>query len=284
MAVPCNDRRSRVNGVLLRACTRVGYVAPALVAMVVVVGACTATDAEQTNTTMASPSSTATPPPAPPQPDELEWVRVTDGAATRPRVRQPEVDDATVDPKINDICPLPAGGAIAIGAHGVDRTKPAVWVTEDGNSWETAIVDGDPFGGGFNTLNRCDADGDQTYVVGSHGSPHSAAVWTTTDGRYFERLDHGSFPDSTSVSDIEVFADGRIWIVGPIWAPEGEGASTIVELDDTGAILQLERLDTPEFMGPTGFASIWAISGSADNIILLGDFADSVAEWRAPLR
>lgn len=267
---------------LFRACTRVARVAPALAAMVLVLGSCTATDTEQTNTTMASPSSTLTPPPAPPQPDELEWERITNGEATRQNVRQPDVDDATVNPKFNDICPLPAGGAIGIGNHGVDGATPAVWLTEDGKSWETAVVDGDPFGGGFNTLNRCDADGDRTYVVGSHGSPHSAAVWTTTDGRNFERLDHGAFPEFTSVSDIEVFADGRIWIVGPIWA-EGEGASTIVELDDTGAILQLERLDTPEFMGSTGFANIWSITGSADNIILLGDFGDNVAEWRAPL-
>lgn len=76
---------------LLRACTRVAFVAPALVAMLVVFGACMATDSEQTNTTMASPSSTLLPPPAPPQPDELEWERVTDVATTRPTVPQPEV-------------------------------------------------------------------------------------------------------------------------------------------------------------------------------------------------
>lgn len=69
------------------------------------------------------------------------------------------------------------------------------------------------------------------------------------------------FPDFTSVWDIEVFADGRIWIVGPIWAAEGGGAGTIVELDDTGAIMQLERLDAPEFIGPTGFANVWSITG-----------------------
>jgi hypothetical protein len=247
------------------------------------VGACTATETEQTDTTTLSSSSTATQPPPPPQLDELTWERITDGDPTRRNVTQPEVDGATLNPQINDICPLPDGGAIAIGSHGVDRATPAVWVAEDGNSWETAVVDSDPFGGGFNTLNRCDADGARAYVVGAHGSPHSAAVWTTTDGRDFERLDHGAFPEFTSVSDIEVFADGRIWIVGPIWAPEGDGASTIVDLDDTGAITKLEHLDTPEFIAPTGFASIWSITGSADDIILLGDLGDSVAEWRAPV-
>jgi len=251
--------------------------------MMLVLGACTATETEQTNPTTTSPSSTSTQPPVPPHPDELTWERITDGAATRQNVRQPEIDDAILNPKINDICPLPAGGAIGIGGHGVDRATPAVWLTEDGEIWETAVVDGDPFGGGFNTLNRCDADGDRTYIVGAHGSPHSAAVWTTTDARNYERLDHGAFPEFTSVSDIEVFADGRIWIVGPIWAPAGDGASTIVEMDDTGAITMLERLDAPEFLSPTGFANIWSITGSADNIILLGDFGDSVAEWRAPL-
>lgn len=283
MTIPCNDRGSRVNRMLFRVCTKFARVAPALAVMIFLLGACVAMETDQTDTTMASPFSTFTPPPPPPQPDELEWERITDEAAPRPTVRQPEVDDAIVNPNINDICQLPTGGTIAIGGHGVDQAKPAVWLTEDEKSWETAVVDGEPFGGGFNTLNRCDVDGARTYVVGSHGSPHSAAVWTTTDGRNFERLDHGAFPEFTSVSDLEVFADGRIWIVGPIWAPEGDGASTIVELDDTGAILQLERLDTPEFMGPTGYASIWSITGSADNIILLGDFGDNVAEWRAPL-
>lgn len=215
------------------------------------------------------------------------WVSSDEGV-TWQNVRQPEVEDATLNPEINDVCPLPAGGAIGIGGHGVDGATPAVWLTEDGKSWEAAVVDGDPFGGGFNTLNRCNADGDRTYVVGAHGSPHSAsphsaAVWTTTDGRSFTRLDHGAFPDFTSVWDIEVFADGRIWIVGPIWAAEGSGAGTIVELDDTGAIMQLERLDAPEFIGPTGFANVWSITGTADNIILLGDFGDSVAVWRASL-
>lgn len=267
---------------LSRAWRRVACIAPALVAMVLVFGSCTRTETQQTKTTMASPTSTFTPPPAPPQPDELEWERISD-RATRPTVRQPEVDDATPNPVINDICLLPAGGSIAIGGHGVDGAEPAVWLTEDGESWETAVVDGDPFGGGFNALNRCDADGVRAYVVGSHGSPPSAAVWTTEDGRDFERLDHGAFPEFTSVSDIEVFADGRVWIVGPIWAPEGDGASTIVEMDDTGAILQLERLDTPEFIGPTGFANIWSITGSTDHIILLGDLGDTVAEWTAPV-
>lgn len=283
MAIPCIDRRSRIGRVLLHARTRVACIAPALAAMMLVLGAYTTTGTDQTDTTTASStSSTVIQPPPPPQPDELTWERITDGTPTRHNVTQPEVDDATVNPKINDICPLPAGGAIAIGGHGVDRATPAVWLTEDGNSWETAFVDGDPFGGGFNTLNRCDADGDRTYIVGAHGSPHSAAVWTTTDGRNFERLDHGSFPEFTSVSDIEVFADGRVWIVGPIWAPEGDGASTIVEMDDTGAITKLERLDAPEFLSPAGFANIWSITGSADNIILLGDFGDNLAEWRAP--
>jgi len=286
MGIPCSDRRSRIGRGLLHARTRVARIAPALAAMMLVLGACTTTGTDQPDTTTASSSSTVIQPPSPPQPDELTWERITDGIPTRHTVTQPEVDDSTLNPKINDICPLPAGGATAIGGHGIDGATPAVWLTEDGKSWETAVVDSDPFGGGFNTLNGCDADGDQTYVVGAHGphgSPHSAAVWTTTDGRGFERLDHGSFPEFTSVSDIEVFADGRIWIVGPIWAPEGDGASTIVELDDTGAITKLERLDTAEFIAPTGFASIWSITGSADNIILLGDLGDSVAEWRAPL-
>lgn len=270
----------------MRARTSAARVALALPAVVLLLGACTAAETEQTNTTTTPPSSTSTQPPPPPQPDELEWERITDGAAPRQDVSQPEVDDTTVNPWVNDICPLPAGGAVGIGDHGTDRATPAVWLTEDGKSWETAVVDGEPFGGGLNTLNRCDADGDQTYVVGAHGadgSPHSAAVWTTTDGLNFTRLDHGAFPDFTSVSDIEVFADGRIWIVGPIWTAEGDGPSTIVEMDDTGAITKLERLDTPEFIGPTGFANIWSITGSADDIILMGDFGDSVAEWRAPL-
>lgn len=217
-----------------------------------------------------------------------EHLRITfwassDGGVTWQNARQPEVEDVTRNPGINDICPLPAGGAIGIGGHGVDGATPAVWLTEDGKSWEAAVVDGDPLGGGFNTLNRCDADGDQTYVAGAHGSPHSAAVWTTTDGRSFTRLDHGAFPDFTSVWGMEVFADGRIWIVGPIWAAEGDGPATIVELDDTGAILQLERLDAPAFIGPTGFANVSSVTGSADNIVLLGGFGDTMAVWRAPL-
>lgn len=159
VAIPYNDRRSRVSRVLLRARTRVARVAPALPAMVLVLGACTAAETEQTNTTTTSPSSTPTQPPSPPQPDELEWERIIDGAATRQDVRQPEVDDATLNPMINDICPLPAAGAIGIGGHGVDRATPAMWLTEDRKTWKTAVVDGASFGGGFNTLNRCDADG-----------------------------------------------------------------------------------------------------------------------------
>lgn len=271
VAIQCSDRTSRVSRAGSHACTRVVCVARALAAIVLVLGACTTADTDQTDAAALSSPTSALPPP-PPQPGELEWERTTDGAVTRPTVRQPEVDDATVSPKINDICPLPAGGSIAVGGHGNDGAEPAVWLTEDGESW-----------GGFNALNRCDSDGVRAYVVGSHGSPHSAAVWTTTDGRNFDRLDHGAFPEFTSASDIEVFADGRVWIVGPIWAPEGEGASTIVEVDDTGAILQLERLDSPEFMSPTGFANIWSIDASADNIILLGDLDESTAEWRAPL-
>lgn len=269
MTIPCSDPGARFDQ-LFSACTSVARAVPVSAAMVLVLGACVATETEQTNTTMTSSSSTFALPPAPPQPDELEWERVTDGATPRPTVPQVEVDDATVDPEFNDICPLPDGGAIGVGSHGLDGTTPAVWLTEDGERWESAVVDGDPFGPGFNSLNRCDSDEDRIYVAGSHGSPPSAAVWTTTDGRNFERLDHGSFPEFTSVSDIEVFSDGRIWIVGPIWAPEGDGASTIVELDDTGAIMKLERLDAPEFIAPTGFASIWSITGSADKIILLG--------------
>jgi hypothetical protein len=142
-----------------------------------------------------APTSSATPPTAAPVPAApFAWQRA-------------EVPFTKADVELWDVI---AGGLgfIAVGggfAPGEEVGSAAIWVSEDGLSWQSVPLPGDAAAGVPRSIT---ATADGYVAVGSGCCPDEAAVWLSVDGLSWERL-----PDQPGFADTAM--------LGVASAPEG---------------------------------------------------------------
>lgn len=136
------------------------------------------------------------------------------------------VDVASADGRI-----VAVGGTAPIGDP---SGRPGVWLSEDGLTWESAVVEGD---GAIMALVVGDG---QLLAAGSGagGAGTEAAVWTSPDGREWTRVARDAFAPgpgclSTKAEDIAAGPGGYV-AVGTEWGEGSCGQSAAAWLSSDG--------------------------------------------------
>lgn len=106
--------------------------------------------------------------------------------------RVPHAEEALGGDGLQAMYSVTAGGPGLVGV-GVDMGlgASAVWTSSDGLAWERVDHDESVFGGaGYQAMVSVAAGGPGLVAVGSDESAGAAAVWTSTDGRSWQRVPH----------------------------------------------------------------------------------------------
>jgi hypothetical protein len=204
--------------------------------------------------------------------DGITWERTWEGAGT---VVAPD-DYQEVTPSMDAVVEGPDGTLVAVGASLDSAGEPiaAVWLSDDGGSWERVEPNTNVFSPGTVMIEV--AHGDSGFVaVGADGP--NVGIWRSLDGTTWTRVDTsaGPFDGGGGLSSVAAL-DGGYVVVGPdpvfnsgsrwvtVWtSPDGatwdrvahpaEGYATEVVVVDGGIVVSGGLLGTDNF-----HAAVWA--------------------------
>jgi len=183
------------------------------------------------------------------------------------------------------VCRLPNGGAVSFGSVSTQAgTAPVAHTTADGQSWQVAVGDASPFGAAVVDLEACASGPDGVVVVGSAGSPATAAAWSTADGSSYTPLATADLGAGSAWWDVSVGDDGRVWLVGQGRAAASSGFGAVLqELGADGSAQPAVDLAGAAFESPLGTPDVWYVQPFGASLALVGRDGYDVAVWLAPL-
>lgn len=183
---------------------------------------------------------------------------------------------------IQDVAAGPAG-LVAVGWVDFETgdSDPPIWVSPDGIAWERVTGNQDAFSPGV-FINAVTAGGPGYVAVGEEATetePGHAAIWVSTDGRDWARVDQplGEGYTESSINDVARTESGIVAVgfadPDTMW---GFPAARVLAWTSQDG-LDWDRAE----LGPeAGFVS--AVAGEGGATVVVGNTADDTTAWISP--